>query len=63
MKMYTRYGDEEIPQFRISDGRSTCPLCTKKHKRGDKTVYMAFNSGPTGRVFYCMKHAKELVKI
>lgn len=62
MKMYTCYGDEEIPQLETSAGREKCPVCNKKHKKGDTTVYIAFNSGPAGRAFYCTKHAKQLAE-
>lgn len=62
MKMYTRYGDDEVPQLCESDGRSSCPVCEKKHKKGAKVIFIAFNSGPTGRVFYCLKHAKQLAE-
>ena len=62
MKIRTRYGIEEIPSLGMSDGRQKCPFCEAKHKKEDSTVYIAVNSGPTGGVFYCVKHAIELAQ-
>ena len=60
MKMRTTYGEEEIPHVRKSFGREKCPFCESKHKKGDQTVVICINRGPTGHVFYCIKHAKQL---
>lgn len=60
MKIESCYGQENIPKLQISQGREKCPFCTKKHKKGVKTVYLAYNAGPTGRVVMCIKHAKKL---
>jgi hypothetical protein len=63
MQINSRYDDhDETPSIRTidSNNRVKCPYCKDKFKKGDKSVELIFNAGPTGTVFICLLHAHEL---
>lgn len=67
MKAYSSYGLVESPELTEVTSKTRCHYCnpnlslkTKYFKNGDKAVLMVVNAGPTGRVFICMNHAREL---
>lgn len=62
MQIDSQYEHEETP-VRVtidSNNRVKCPYCKNKFKKGDESIKLIFNSGPTGTVYICLLHAHEL---
>ena len=62
MRVTTCYGGETVPRTVTVTSTCKCPFCKGKPKlkKGDTAVLMASNSGPTGRFYICMLHARDL---
>lgn len=56
------YGSGNFPRLEISDGKAVCKPCGCKIKKGQPVIVHAFNRGPTGKVFMCLDHAKQLAE-
>lgn len=65
MKIMSACGERKSPQLDTARGRSHCPFCKpwdKKTPKGEPVVELIVNSGPTGSVYYCTKHAKQMAE-
>ena len=62
MKNMFNSGGETTPRLEKAMGGALCPGCNKKIPKGEVCIEIAFNTGPTGKKFFCLSHAKELAK-
>lgn len=55
---------KNVPRFQKVVKKAHCPFCQDGEHltKNDEAVYLAVNSGPTGGVFVCVKHAEQLAK-
>lgn len=63
MIVSTCYDKEKVPSVAPLYSPARCHFCgydSKPMKKGTKALKMAYNTGPTGRAFVCMKHARKL---
>jgi hypothetical protein len=62
MKVNTRYGEDQVPKKVVTDNACRCHFCNKKMPKKTTAIWIAVNSGPTGGVYICLKHAKQLAE-
>ena len=60
MRNLSNSGGEATPRLEKASGNAPCPGCGKKIPKGQICIEIALNTGPTGKKFFCLKHAKIL---